>query len=62
MKPQTPMRSIRTKCLECAGGQRGLVRHCDSKECSLHIYRFGKNPNRAGIGNKNAQIYRKIPT
>ncbi len=33
---------------------------CSDNECSLYFYRFGKNPARAGIGNKNANIQKHI--
>lgn len=50
MKPLTPIKSIRAKCLECAGGKPSLIKMCDSENCALYFYRSGKNPNRAGIG------------
>lgn len=45
----TPLRSIRLKCLDCAGSYKG-IRECQSKECALFIYKSGKNYRRAGIG------------
>jgi hypothetical protein len=56
MKCLTPVKAIRAKCLECVGGRPSLVRLCDSETCSLYTYRFGKNPNRAGIGGKNHSL------
>lgn len=50
MKQQTPMKSIRSKCLDCSGGQPKEVRSCPHEDCSLYPYRFGKNPNRTGKG------------
>ena len=49
-KPTTPVRSIRAKCLECAGGRPSLVRNCESPECALFVFRMGRNPQRRGIG------------
>ena len=51
MRPLTPVRAIRQKCLECHGGSRKAVRNC-AEECPLHLYRMGTNPSRAGIGPK----------
>ena len=53
----TPIKSIRLKCLECAGRPKD-VRNCSVEDCSLYIFRMGTNPNRAGIGkntHSNAQ-------
>jgi hypothetical protein len=46
----TPLQAIRAKCKECASGHPSLVRKCEMLDCSLYPYRFGKNPNRSGIG------------
>lgn len=46
----TPLKAARAKCLECAGGRPSLVRKCDSEDCPLYLYRFGRNPARKGIG------------
>jgi len=48
----TPIKAIRAKCLDCMAGQVKEVRLCPSEDCSLFNYRFGKNPNRKGIGGK----------
>ncbi len=47
----TPLKAIRAKCLDCAGGSCKEVRLCPNADCPLHFFRAGKNPNRAGIGN-----------
>ena len=49
-KHLTPLKAIRSKCLDCAGGRPSLVRQCESAGCPLHFYRFGRNPNRKGCG------------
>lgn len=41
---------IRKYCLYCMGGSSNLVGNCASIGCSLHIYRFGRNPARKGQG------------
>jgi hypothetical protein len=46
----TPIKAIRKKCLDCAGRKPSIVRYCDSADCALHFFRFGKNPRRKGIG------------
>jgi hypothetical protein len=48
----TPMRAIRFFCLECLGWKPSEVKVCTGKQCSLYPYRFGTNPERAGIGGK----------
>jgi len=48
----TPIKAIRAKCLECAGGRPSIVRQCESIDCALHFYRFGRNPNRKFCGPK----------
>lgn len=50
----TPLRAIRAKCLDCTCYQPSEVRKCTMEDCPLHPFRFGKNPNREGIGRKNA--------
>lgn len=50
MKRLTPVKAIRAKCLNCCCGQPKEVRLCVIPECPLYNYRFGKNPNRKGIG------------
>jgi hypothetical protein len=45
---------IRQFCIECMGGSKRLVSECQSEHCPLHQYRLGKNPKRAGVGNKKA--------
>ena len=41
---QTPMRAIRSKCLECSGGSAKEVRVCPVEKCPLYAYRFGHRP------------------
>ncbi len=49
----TPLKAIRAKCLDCCCEQPSEVRLCPCKDCPLYPFRFGKNPNRAGIGGEN---------
>ena len=41
----TPLKAIRQHCLDCCCGQVNEVKLCPATSCSLHPYRFGKNPN-----------------
>ena len=61
-KRNTPLKAIRLKCLDCMGGDYAEVKRCDLTGCSLHPFRLGKNPNRAGIGNStpSAHFERKL--
>ena len=48
---RTPLRSIRYFCIDCCCGQKRLVANCPDGACALHPFRFGRNPNRRGLGN-----------
>jgi hypothetical protein len=52
MKILTPIKAIRAKCLECSNYHPKEVRNCEITDCPIYPYRFGKNPNRKGIGGK----------
>ena len=58
-KIKGPIKAIRAKCLDCCCGQSREVAACPSDDCSLFPFRFGKNPNRSGIGNRRAVFARK---
>lgn len=59
MKPEKKLtfaKAIRRYCLECSNQSPSEVRECPIPDCPLYQFRFGKNPNRKGIGprlNKN---------
>ena len=55
----SPLKSIRLKCLDCAGNEEVEIRLCPILDCPLYPFRMGKNLNRKGIGNKNARVARK---
>lgn len=40
----TPMKAIRSKCLEC-NGTANEVKLCPCTDCALWPFRLGKNPN-----------------
>ena len=58
----TPLRSIRAKCIECAGSTRAATR-CENEGCPLYPYRTGRDPARAGCGpalsSESAKILRR---
>jgi len=56
MKNLSPLKSIRKHCLECTCGSMNEVKKCIITDCPLFPFRFGKNPNRKGIGNKNVSV------
>ena len=43
----TPIQSIRQKCLDCTAGSRKEIRLCTVIQCALYPYRFGKRPTQA---------------
>lgn len=43
----TPMKAIRTKCLDCSAGQPAEVRLCSLEKCPLYPYRMGHRPQQA---------------
>lgn len=55
----TPLKAIRLKCLDCSGYKALEVKNCVILDCPLHKYRFGKNPNRKGIGGNKKLIKKK---
>jgi hypothetical protein len=55
-KPITPVKAIRSKCMECSCYQKGEVMRCEIVDCPLFPYRLGKNPNRKGIGRKFEKV------
>jgi len=64
-KGRVKMRDIRKYCLNCMCNNSDSIKTCpnngkESSLCALYLYRFGKNPTRKGIGNKNANIQSNI--
>lgn len=55
-KSLTPVRAIRAKCLDCSAGQPSEVKMCTHTDCSLYLYRYGKNPNRKGLGGRQNSL------
>ena len=42
--PETPIRAIRAKCVDCSGGSLSEARKCTAVGCPLWPMRMGKNP------------------
>lgn len=40
----SPMKAIRTKCLDCCCGQPSEIRACQSVKCALWPFRAGQHP------------------
>ena len=62
MKILTPLKAIRAKCLDCSVYQPKEVKLCPADDCDLYRYRFGKNPNRKGLGRKRFDSVQKVVT
>lgn len=43
-RPDTPLKAIKTFCVECFGGNAREVSRCTSYNCPLYEFRQGKNP------------------
>ena len=39
---------MRKFCLQCMGGSSVFVKECETTDCLIYPYRFGKNPARIG--------------
>src|SRR5687767_3818149 len=42
--PESPIRAIRSKCLDCSGGVTSEIRKCVAVDCALWPFRTGSNP------------------
>ena len=56
----TPIKSIREKCLDCTAGSRKEIKLCTVIQCALYPYRFGKRPSQAIVDTIN-DYYEKNP-
>jgi len=63
----TPIKSIREKCLDCTNGSRKEIRLCTVVQCALYPYRFGKRPTQAIVDTikkyyeENPELTRGLP-
>jgi hypothetical protein len=51
---KSPLKAIRSKCLDRSCGSHKEVRLCPVTECALYPFRFGKNPFVKRKGNPEA--------
>jgi len=42
--PESPIKAIRAKCLDCCGGSEAEVRKCTAIGCPLWPFRMGRSP------------------
>lgn len=42
--PESPIKAIRAKCLDCVGQQPSEVRKCTATGCPLWPFRMGRSP------------------
>ena len=45
-KGGTGLKAIKRRCLDCSGYSKSEVRDCSNRDCPLHPFREGRNPNR----------------
>ena len=41
---KSPVKAIHAFCIECMGGSAYEIKYCNSQNCPLFQFRFGKNP------------------
>lgn len=41
---KSPLKAIHAFCVECMGGSVQEIKYCNSRNCPLFQFRFGKNP------------------
>jgi hypothetical protein len=49
-KGRVSVKTIRARCKDCGEGTALAIKNCEFPDCELYPYRFGKNPNRKGMG------------
>ena len=55
-KVRPSVKIMRHFCLQCMGGIPAMVRECETDDCLIHPFRFGKNPARIGQGRNAEQM------
>jgi len=59
-QPMSPMKAIRTRCLDCCADQPGEVRKCTAVTCPSWPFRMGKNPWRAKPSEARQEAARRL--
>jgi hypothetical protein len=54
--PESPIKAIRAKCIDCCVGRMDEVRKCVSTSCALWPYRMGRNPFHAKAGKRTSPM------
>jgi len=49
-KKRPSVKVLRQFCLDCMGGNKAAVKECETGDCLIYPFRFGKNPMLAGKG------------
>lgn len=55
MAKLTPIKAIRSKCLECSNNQFVEVRKCPIKDCALYEYRMGHRPKADDVDDEESE-------
>jgi hypothetical protein len=50
--PESPIKAIRAKCVDCSGGSDAEARKCVAVGCALWPFRMGVNPFHARAANR----------
>jgi hypothetical protein len=50
--PESPIKAIRAKCVDCSGGSDAEARKCVATGCALWPFRMGVNPFHARAANR----------
>ena len=53
------LKAIRAKCLDCSGGSRVDVEHCQVTKCRLFPFRMGTNPWRPEVSEATREVRRR---
>ena len=58
-KPMPVLAAIKSKCLDCSGGNRAEVRDCLVTNCALFPFREGRSPWRAPVSEARREAARR---
>jgi hypothetical protein len=56
----SPLKAIRLACAEYVGFQEQEIRYCPAKDCILYGYRFGRNPHKRKLSEKQLKNISKL--
>ena len=60
MNNDTPLKSIRKRCLKCCAGSTKEVKICHLEQCTLWDYRFGRRPAKSNNGKLALPVMKAI--